>query len=208
MSNETLMTETATTTTESHPASDTASQPATGAETASPQQGTDGQQTETSQQEVKPEGAPESYDFKAPEGKEFSPEVLGKFAEVAKELNLSQDAAQGMLDKMAPAFAERQANVIEQARNQWAESSKADKEFGGDKLAENIGVAQKALDQFGSAEFKTLLNESGLGNHPEVIRFMVRAGKAISEDRIVTGASGAQPTGDARKLYANSNMNP
>jgi hypothetical protein len=51
-------------------------------------------------------------------------------------------------------------------------------------------VAKKALDAFGTAELRSLLNESGLGNHPEVIRFMFRAGKAISEDSMVTGTKG------------------
>jgi hypothetical protein len=67
-------------------------------------------------------------------------------------------------------------------------NSKGDKEFGGDKLSENLGVAKKALDAFGTAELRSLLNQSGLGDHPEVIRFMYRAGKAISEDRFVGGA--------------------
>jgi hypothetical protein len=57
-------------------------------------------------------------------------------------------------------------------------------------------VAKKALDAFGTAELRSLLNESGLGNHPEVIRFMFRAGKAISEDSMVTGNKGeARPAG-------------
>ena len=139
--------------------------------------------------------APEKYEFKAPEGKAFDAEVLARYSEVAKELNLSQEAAQRVLDEMAPKMAERQAAQIEAIRTGWAESSKSDKEFGGEKLPENLSVAKKALDQFGTAELRTLLNESGLGNHPEVIRFMFRAGKAISEDRVVTGTIGQAKAG-------------
>jgi hypothetical protein len=58
---------------------------------------------------------------------------------------------------------------------------------------------------FGTPELRTLLNESGLGNHPEVIRMMYRAGKAISEDRFVAPSAGG-PTGSkdfAKSLYPN-----
>lgn len=151
----------------------------------------------------KPAGAPEAYEFKAPEGKEFSEEVLGAFEEIARELNLPQDTAQGVLDKLAPAFAEREAAAMEQARTEWAEASKADKEIGGDKLPETLAVAKKFLDAFGSPELSTLLDQSGLGNHPEFIRAFYRAGKATGEDRIVTGNVGTAQTDPAKRLFPN-----
>lgn len=163
------------------------------------------------QEQTEQKGAPESYEeFKAPEGQQFDPEVLNNFKDVAKELNLSQDAAQKMLDKMAPVVAQRQSQQMEAFRNQWAEQSTTDKEFGGEKLSENLGVARKALDTFGSTELKSLLNESGLGNHPEFIRLLYRAGKAISEDSYVGGKgspSKAKPTSNAdyaASLYPSS----
>lgn len=162
---------------------------------------------EAGEQEQSEQGAPEQYaDFKAPEGQQFDPEVIKEFAEVAKDLNLSQEAAQKMLDKMAPTVAQRQVQQLEALRGQWAEQSTADKEFGGDKLQENLGVARKALDTFGSTELKSLLNESGLGNHPEFIRLLYRAGKAISEDSFVGGApaGGSKPKATSNADYASS----
>lgn len=176
-------------------------------------QASQGQQSDAgakpaSEQGKPQQGAPESYEFKAPEGKEFSPETLGAFAEAAKESGLTQESAQKMLDKIAPAFAQRQAQAVEAARAQWATESQGDKEFGGAKLTENLGIAKKALDAFATPELRTLLDQSGLGNHPEIIRLLFRAGKAISEDRFVSGQGGNPKQGDARRLYAASNMNP
>lgn len=158
----------------------------------------------------KPEGAPEKYEFKAPDGREFDAEVINIFSEVAKELNLPQKAAQKMLDKVGPIIEQRQVQQIEAMRNEWAQTSMADKEFGGEKLKENLSVAKKALDQFGNPQLRELLEKSGLGNHPEVIRFMFKAGKAISEDRYVGPSQGAggksQPkdfNGLASALYSN-----
>ncbi len=221
MTTETLMTEAATTTEGATASEQATQQSATGADTGGQQQqttegqGTQGQQAEDTkteggqqQQEKKPESAPENYEFKAPEGLTFDDHVIGAFSEVAKELNLPQDQAQKVLDKMAPVMAARQAEQFQAARIEWAETAKTDKEFGGENLAENLGTAKKALDAFATPELRALLEQSGLGNHPEVIRVFYRAGKAISEDRFVTGQAGKTNQADARRLYSASNMNP
>lgn len=174
---------------------------------AGEQQQTETQEPQGEQQEAKPEGAPETYEFKAPEGQQFDTTFLKTFEETARELNLSQDNAQKIIDKLSPVLQQTQMERIEAVRNEWADTAKVDKEFGGDKLNENLAVAKQALDKFGTPELKQLMNESGLGNHPEVVRFFYRAGKAISEDTVVTGnkgnSSGAPKTFNdfADKLY-------
>jgi len=171
-------------------------------------------ESETSEQETK-EGAPDKYEFNdkvadAPEV--LDPDVLTAFGEVAKELDLPQEAAQKVLDKVAPVIQARQAEQVERARVEWAEESKSDDEFGGETFNANLEVAKTALNAFGTDPFKQLLSESGLGNHPEVIRFMYRAGKAISEDSYVGNSQGANAQGSnvpkdfngiANALYSN-----
>ncbi len=134
-------------------------------------------------------GAPGQYEFRPVEGVQFSDEVLGKFSEVAKELNLTQDAAQKMLDQVAPAIARQQYAAIRQLNEQWVSAVQADKEIGGEKLGANLAIAKKARDAFGSDGLRKLLNESRIGNHPEMVRFFVRAGQAISEDSFVPGGT-------------------
>ena len=160
-------------------------------------------ESKTSEQETT-EGAPEKYEFNdkvadAPEV--LDPEVLTAFGEVAKELDLPQEAAQKVLDKVAPVIQARQAEQVEKARIEWAEESQSDEEFGGESFASNIEVAKSALNAFGTDPFKQLLQESGLGNHPEVIRFMYRAGKAISEDSYVGNSQGANAKGGVPKDF-------
>lgn len=153
----------------------------------------------------KPQGAPEKYEaFKSPEGLTLDTKVMDEFTAAARELNLPQDAAQKMVDKMAPLMAQRQAEQLSTMRTEWETKSKTDAEFGGDKLEASMVQANKAMNAFATDEFRTLLNETGLGNHPEWVRFMVRAGKAISEDKIVQG--GAQPGAKpslAERMYGN-----
>lgn len=136
---------------------------------------------------------PEKYEFTAPEGVTLDPEALGEFEGIAKEFKLSQEEAQKVADvgaKLAKSWDTKQANLIQQAAADWANATATDKEFGGGALPANLAIAKKALNAFGTPELTQLLNGSRLGNHPEVIRFMVRAGKAISEDRMVTSGTG------------------
>ena len=160
-------------------------------------------ESETSESE-KPEGAPEKYEFNAKVADapdELDPEVLTAFGEVAKDLDLPQEAAQKVLDKVAPVIQARQAKVAEQARADWATESQSDEEFGGENLTANLEIAKSSLNAFGTDAFKSLLSESGLGNHPEVIRFMYRAGKAISEDGYVGNSQGANAKGGIPKDF-------
>ena len=140
--------------------------------------------------EVKPAGAPEKYEFTAPEGKTYDPQVLEEFSAAAREANLTQDAAQKLIAKMGPALATRQQAQIDAVHDQWAQASKTDKEFGGEKLQENLAVAKKALSTFATPELRTLLEGTALGNHPEILRMLYRVGKAISEDGFVATSQG------------------
>lgn len=154
-------------------------------------------------------GAPETYEFKAPEGSKFDDQVIGTFSEVAKELDLSQGAAQKILDAIAPKvserFAAKQAEAIESWKAGLADETRADKELGGEKLNENLAVAEKAIAAFGTPKLRELLVESGLGNHPEIIRAFYKAGKAISEDKFVPGGKAPTKgeTNAAKALYPN-----
>ncbi len=200
----------AATTTEGAATSTTADTTATAAATeGQQQQGTEGQAATEKPAETKPEGAPEAYEFKAPEGREFDPEVIGQFSEVAKELNLTQDAAQKVLDKMGPAMLARQENAIASARAEWVATTKADSEIGGTELAQNIALANSTFEKFGTPELRTLLETSGLGDHPEIIRWAHRVGKAMSEDGFVAGRGGNEAgKRTPQSLYSASNMNP
>ena len=139
-------------------------------------------------------------------GKALDTEMADDIKATAKELGLTQSQAQKLADlalKRTESAQSQQAEMLAQARDEWAGQAKADKEFGGDAIEANLATARKALDTFGTPELKALLNESGLGNHPEVIRFFYRSGKAISEDRVIRGGAAGQPTDPAKRLFPN-----
>lgn len=161
------------------------------------------QESETPATEV-----PEKYEFKAPDGVEYDADTIKVYEDAAREAGLSQEKASLILDKIAPHLAQRQQQALESARNQWAEESKSDPEFGGQKFQENLAIANKALKQFGSPELTELLNKTGLGNHKEMIRLLSRVGSAISEDGFVQSGKAAGGESDARSLFPNTKLNP
>jgi hypothetical protein len=130
--------------------------------------------------------APDTYaDFAMPEGVTVDSELLAEATPIFKELGLTQEQAQKLVDfqaKQVQASSQSQVDAFNQLMNDWQEQAKNDKEFGGDKFEENIGIARSAIDKFGTPELKQLLEEHGVGNHPEVIRFMVKVGKLTAED--------------------------
>jgi len=151
---------------------------------------------------------PEKYEFKTAEGQPLEGEFLGEFEAIAKELELSQEQASKVAElgaKMAKDFGVQQSKALEAASAAWEAEVTADKEIGGDSLPENLAIAKKALADFGTPALTKLLGESKLGNHPEVIRFMVKAGKAISQDsKVVQGGRNLTSIESAaQRMYPN-----
>jgi len=153
-----------------------------------------------------PPETPPTYEFRAPQGKEYDSQLIGAYSEGARKAGLTQEKAQELLDSMAPALAARQQEQITAIQQGWVEAAKTDQEIGGANLEKNLSLAATALDKFGTPELRSLLDGTGLGNHPEVVRFMSRAGKALAEDTVVTGRAPQSPVNDAKSFYENSKM--
>lgn len=198
---------TATTTTQTATADTTATQATT--ETA-----TDATTTEAAK--PAPAVAPEKYDFVTPKDAVLDPAVTAEFAGIAKELNLTQEAAQKVIDKMAPLLsknetardAARVQAVVEKATLQWANEAKADTEYGGTNFDANLAIAKQTFAEFGTPALEAVLKASGLDSHPEMIRWAYRVGKQITPDgKIVSGNANTSPGGNtfeeraAAKLY-------
>lgn len=147
---------------------------------------TDGEAATGEETDASSQTPPDTYaDFVMPEGVEVDSALLTEAIPLFKELGLTQDQAQKLVDfqaKQVKASSESQVDAFNQLMNDWQTKSKNDKEFGGDKFEENVKVARSAIENFGTPELKQLLEEHGVGNHPEVIRFMVKVGKLTAED--------------------------
>lgn len=136
-------------------------------------------------QEENPE-APEKYEFKVPEGMELNEQLVEGISPVLKDIGLSQEQAQKLVDAYAPivkqqAEAQDKANIEVWTKQvaQWGEETK--KELGADYKKE-LSYASKFINQFGGDELRKALDETGFGNHPLLTKALVQAGKVISND--------------------------
>ena len=156
-----------------------------------------------------PAGAPETYEaFTTADGAELDQAAVEAFTPVAKELGLTQDQAQKLVDlhaQQAQGWLQGLYDAHARQRADWVAAAKADSEIGGTDHTDKVAVAKDALKRFGTPELSQALEESGLGSHPEVVRFFHRVGKAIADDAVVLPASSGGPR-SPRSLYPNSDM--
>lgn len=128
------------------------------------------------------QGSIDTYaEFVIPEGVTINESLLNEAVPIFKELGLNQEQAQKLVNFQAKQQAQ-QLDTFNQQIETWANQAKADKEYGGDKFEENVTLARTVVNKFGTPELKQLLDNHGVGNHPEVIRFMVRVGQLTRED--------------------------
>jgi len=146
---------------------------------------------------------PEKYDIKMPENSVLSQAQAEEIVSYCKEQGFSQEQTQKQV--------ERESNVVSgiiASHNkggegwtkqvaEWEQQSLADPELGnGDKAAlnENAALGRRVLQKFGDKELvEGLLEATGAGSHPAVLRFISRIGKAMGEDSLVL--PGASPAG-------------
>lgn len=137
--------------------------------------------------DAKPQGAPEKYEFKYPEGYQVDEAALGEYSTAFKELGLTNEQAQRLVDMDAKRSASSNEAAVAAQQQQveaWVGELKNDPDFGGAKFEANVGIANKALAAFGSPELTQFFKETGLGNHPLLVKAFHKAGTQLGEGSI------------------------
>lgn len=137
-------------------------------------------------------------DLKLPEGSLLSPQAVEAILALAKEKNLSKEQAQVVLDRESNAvksYVEGEKAKLTQMQDQWYEQTKADKELGGEAYDANVELGHRVFKKFVPAPLEQILKDSGMHEHPEVVRFFVRLGKAMAPDQLVMPNAAGDPSG-------------
>lgn len=141
----------------------------------------------------------EYTDFSLPDGVQVDDAILGDFKALAAECGLSQESAQKMIDLQAKVNASAMENAMRQ-RQAWRQEITKDVEFGQGNLQTTVQDARKLLDTYDeSGNVLAMLEQSGFGDNPEVIKFLAKVSRALPrEDNVLTGREGAKA--DTRPL--------
>lgn len=153
----------------------------------------------------------QEIEIKLPEDSFLDEGAVESIAAFAKERGLTKQQAQEILDRQneaVKAYVEKSNLQVKQVSESWKQLTLKDKEIGGEKFKENVQIAHEAVKRFASEDFIKALNETGFGNHPEVVRVFMRIGQAMREDRLVVPNSQGQGRSRdiASRLYGNPNQ--
>lgn len=139
--------------------------------------------------------------------------VYGENVDAGEAQFLSQIAQESGADAAAASKLVQDLTLWGQVKHEqqvqaWEEASRNDPDFGGEKLQENLAIANRALEAYDpQGEIRAMLAETGYGNHPALVRFFLAIGRDLSPDRMVGG--GHNSGGDARTLFPNTpGLNP
>lgn len=137
-------------------------------------------------------GAPEAYDFKAPEGFELDEKSINEVTPIFKDLKLSNEEGQKLVDlyaKVSKDAAEAPVKFWRETQQKWLDEVRADPEIG-DKIELVKTTVNKALSSLPPqlvADFKRQLNFTGAGNNPTIIKVLYKLTSQLVEGSEVRG---------------------
>lgn len=121
--------------------------------------------------------------------------LLSSFQATAFDLGINRGQAQKLADLYAGHVADTmrsQAETLRQAVAGWESEIKDSPGFAAGKAD-----AQRALAQYGSPELFQVMDETLIGSHPAMFRFMAAVGKALAEPEFKgKGAAGSAMTAE------------
>jgi len=163
------------------------------------------------------------YDaFKLPEGVTLEADHVAEFTKVLSDLETSgkvphdlvQKFGQTMVDthiaevkKATDALTAKYLEVWDNQKTEWKDSFLKDPEIGGNRFQTTVDSALSFIRTHGGTteqqtEFRNLMNSSGLGNHPAVIRLLANAGRAMAEGKpLVASKPAPQAKSKVETMY-------
>lgn len=146
--------------------------------------------------------APEQYEaFTLPDGMTMADDVFTELSAIGKDRNMDQATAQKLVDmgtKVAQDAIAGHVAAQKETADKWVADSKALPDIGGDNLKDTLSVAAKAIDTYGSDDLRSALDATGMGSHPEMIKFMHAVGKTLAEGTFIAGQNSEDDSEEAK----------
>lgn len=195
---------------------------ATTTEGLTTEQGPTPGETGTTQEQGQKEGDQKSNDsgdaepfaLKAPEGAEAFQADFDKFAGdmdgwlKANPNATAREALAEAANRQARTAGEGQRAALAAHNKQisdWEAGLKADPDFGGENFDANVATFLKGVDAVGSPELRQMLDQSGMGSHPEIVKAFHKVGKMVADSSVATGKAGTESRSNfATSLYGSN----
>lgn len=177
-------------------------------------------------QSVEPAPPPTYEPFVVPEGVKLDDTRVKDFTGLLAELEQSGKADHTAVQAFGQKAVDFHINEIKKAvtdvqkfyqtsfenqKNAWRDQTQKDPEIGGNRFDTSVKAALTFIRTHGGTqeqqtEFKNLMETSGLGNHPAMIRLLAKAGAAMSEGRLLQATTPpAAPKSKVATMYGKTN---
>ncbi len=139
--------------------------------------------------------APVQYEFKDSEGLVVKNETTALISDLAKDLGLTQEAAQKLFERGSGddgIISKINQNAIKHYNQEWGKQIESDPELGGSRLDDTRLNVAKAMTLDTNGELREFLKNSGMGNFPPLVKFLNKVGAQLHSDRnFITGKPAA-----------------
>ena len=151
-------------------------------------------------------GVPNVFASGLPEGGSSAPASASPSASAPVAAEASPDQQGPQADPFAQRLREHEVSQRQQWQeqvNQWRKQATEDPQIGGANLPTTVARAQLALDRFDDGKrIGQLLEQTGYGNNPDVLRFFNRLADSLMEDGLVQGQTGGTMPPLEERMYA------
>lgn len=132
--------------------------------------------------------SPEDYVFE--EFSDSEDEGLSYFRDWSHQQGFTQDQAHNILGELNDIIVQGREQQMQERQTVFDKGMEAlQREWSGDAFEENMDLARRAFSQFATKEAVDLLEDSGLADHPEMVRLFHRMGSMMGEANLVMGQS-------------------
>lgn len=131
--------------------------------------------------------SPDGYELVFDESVQIDQDVLTNFKGMAHGLKLTNEQTQNLANFYNKVQFDAAAKFIDNRNNELTTTESALKQEWGANFESEMAIVEKTKQQFMSPELRESLEATGFGNNVNLVKFMHKVGKAISEDSFIEG---------------------
>lgn len=131
----------------------------------------------------------EEYKIQKVEKSVLGDEFYSKAQELGHELGILPQQMQGFIHKLELDASQKHEAMLGQYKTNQEQAVNDLKKEWGEAFDSKLYNAQEVLKKFGDENTMQFIRESGLGNNPQMIKFLEKIGNSMKEAKIIEGKS-------------------
>lgn len=135
---------------------------------------------------------PDGYEFPEVEGVQHDEQMVSLFSNLFHKAGVGKEAAAVISEGWDNFVKEAQAAQLQKRTQETQEAETKLKSEWGNSYDANIELTRRSFQKFSGTDLSTFLDETGVGNHPVLIKAFYEIGKALGEDQSLQSGGTSQ----------------